>query len=431
MDNQLFQACQNKVKLNNISWDELAKLLNIPDTEKSSGGKILKDRYYRVLDTQNYLNNSEFYTGSLPRDEDEPEVKTSIEIKENGMQISNTILLMSIEESKDEEFVLNAHGYDPSHWSIVNVISNHWTMPRAKDAGVRTMMQSKITVKPKVDKGLSIKDVNSFFDSFKLKNLEKFISPIRQYSPVGLTLEIALADLHINNESLTFEQVRSRLQNVLEEVKRRTLGLQIEQIIVAQLGDIFHMDNYQRQTTSGTQVTSSGDYKTMFDSGIELMIWFLQELSGISKIELINIQGNHDKVSSYTLGKVLEAYFKDNKNIKLDVSHAVRKFREIGVNSVGWVHGDMPKAQIHDLFQKEAREVFGRTRYSELRIGHLHHEIAFEKSGVVVRYVPSITAPDEWHVENGYVGARQGTQCFLWNKETGLESIWFISCKPN
>src|SRR5690606_5468005 len=118
--------------------------------------------------------------------------------------------------------------------------------------------------------------------------------------------------------------IKSRLQNVLEEVKRRTLGLSIEEILVPQLGDIFHMDNYQRQTTSGTQVTSSGDYKNMFDEGIDLMIWFLQELSTISKIELINIQGNHDKISSYTLGKVLEAYFKENENIKLDVSHAVR-----------------------------------------------------------------------------------------------------------
>jgi hypothetical protein len=36
---------------------------------------------------------------------------------------------------------------------------------------------------------------------------------------------------------------------------------------------------------------------------------------------------------------------------------------------------------------------------------------------VIIRYLPSITIPDEWHRGSGYTGAKQATHCFLWDYE--------------
>lgn len=421
MNKDIFEACERKQSgKSNLSWQELADLFDIPS------GKILKDRYYRARKKKKYADNPSEYVPETEENE-VPEYKETVEIKEDGSQISQKLIWMFEEDSKSKEFVLNAHGYDPEEWELVNAISNMWHMQRPKDQGLRTLFQSKITVKPKSESGLKLSDIDDFFLNYHPK---KFSQPseIRQYKKGGLTLEAILADIHVANESLSFDGLKSRIQRVVSEIKRRTIGLQLEEIILAQLGDVFHFDNYQRQTTSGTQVTSTGTYPEMFDKGVELMIWVIDELSSITKVRMINIYGNHDKVTSYALAKTLDAYYRNNENVFIDTTHGVVKYIEIGVNSIALVHGDMPKSNIYDTFTKDdGREIFGRTKYSEIHVGHLHHEISIDKHGVITRWLPSITVPDQWHVANGYRGAKQGTQCFLWDSVNGQEAIWMIN----
>lgn len=419
----IYEACERKQKgESNLSWQELADLFDIPS------GKILKDRFYRAKNKNKYNENADGYVPE--KEEDDPTYKETVEIKNDGSQVSDKLLWMFEHESKSKEFVLNAHGYDPEQWDLVNAISNMWHGMRPKDMGLKTLFQSKITVKPKVESGLTLSAIDKYFEELVPQRLSKFSEP-RQYKLGSLVLEAILADIHVANESLPHEELIERVKHVVFEIKRRTLGLQLEEIILVQLGDVFHFDNYNRQTTSGTQVTSTGNYQQMFDKGVDLMIWVLDELSSITKVRMINIFGNHDKVTSYALAKTLEAYYKNNENIIVDTTHDVVKFLEIGINSVALVHGDMPKQNLYNVFttDENGRELFGRTKYSETHIGHLHHEISIDKNGVVSRWIPSITIPDEWHKANGYRGAKQGTQCFLWDKENGLESTWIINCK--
>ncbi len=288
------------------------------------------------------------------------------------------------------------------------------------------MMHTETKFIRKNANSISIEQIDEFFKNIPEINIPEFNAELRQYKSGGLVLEVDFADGHIGNESLTFEQVKTRIGYVIEEVKRRSKGLLLEKIVLAQMGDIFHMDTYKRTTTSGTQMTTGSDPKNMFDNGIELMVWMLKELSLITKVELVSIFGNHDKLSSYYLTKTLEAYFRNTDDILIDASHKVRKIREFGVTAVAFVHGDQPKNNIYDVFQNEGRKEFGNSIYSEIHVGHLHHEISLEKSGSIVRWVPSITTPDEYHIDNGYTGSKQGVQCFLWDLKTGLDSIWMI-----
>lgn len=426
MQSELYKACEIKIQLNNISWNELAKLYDIPS------GKILRDRFYRARDSKKYTSNPENIKDfvSEPHEtepnEEDPLYKNTTKINEDGTQFSDRLIMISENDSKNPKLLLELHGYDSDEWVLVNAISNFWNGMRPKDAGLVTLHQSKILVRPKLDSDITLDDINKFFNNLDETKIPNIKSEVRQYKSGGLILEIDFADGHIGNESLTFEQVKSRIVRVIEEVKRRSKGLLLEKIVLVQLGDIFHMDTYNRTTTSGTQMTYGTNPNTMFDNGIELMVWMIQQLSEITKVEVINIYGNHDKLTSFMLARVLEAYFKTDKNVEIDAKHDARKFRKFGVTSVGFVHGDLPKNNIYDIFQKEARKLFGETLYSELHIGHLHHDHSLEKSGVISRWLPSITTPDEYHLSNGYTGAKQGVQCFLWDLENGLESIWMI-----
>ena len=92
---------------------------------------------------------------------------------------------------------------------------------------------------------------------------------------------------------------------------------------------------------------------------------------------------------------------------------------------IGFTHGDSEKKnRIGKLMPIEAREAWGKTLYHEVHAAHFHSEQAVqEENGIIVRYVSSPTSTDNWHYENGYVGAVKKAQSFIWDKEYGLTDI--------
>lgn len=423
MDDIIYEECYKEYLDGTIRWDEKAKKFGYGSKEEIRG-RFRRKREKRgdpsVEEYRDKINSGEFN-----KDEEDFFYRETVETKEDGRIYSDRLIEIESLDLKNPEKLLKAHGFDPSEWVLVSSINNYWNGLRPKDRGKVTLYQSKILVRPKIQTDLTFSDIDKFFSEFTPASFSKF-SDLRQYKSGGLVLEFDLADAHVGNESLPFEDLKQRVVNLVYEIKDRCKGLLIEKIYLVQLGDIFHFDNYARQTTGGTQVTYGSGFHNMYTSGMELMIWVIEELLKISKVEVISIYGNHDKINSYTLAKTIEAYFRNNENVVVDTCPDDRKFRKIGVSSVAFVHGDMPKSNIHDTFQKEARKLFGETIYSEIHLGHLHHEISLEKSGVILRYLPSITVPDEWHKKNGYTGSKQGTHCFLWDLERGLTDIWMI-----
>ena len=77
--------------------------------------------------------------------------------------------------------------------------------------------------------------------------------------------------------------------------------------------------------------------------------------------------------------------------------------------------------------QVEAREAWGRTKYHEMHMGHLHSEQTKETNGIIFRNLSSFTGTDNWHHQNGYVGAVKKCQSFLWDKKKGLRTIFISS----
>jgi len=45
------------------------------------------------------------------------------------------------------------------------------------------------------------------------------------------------------------------------------------------------------------------------------------------------------------------------------------------------------------------------------------------KNGIVFRRISSITAPDAWHSEKGFLGATRQATAFVWDREQGLQMI--------
>jgi hypothetical protein len=109
--------------------------------------------------------------------------------------------------------------------------------------------------------------------------------------------------------------------------------------------------------------------------------------------------------------------------VNIDISPKTRKYVEYGKNLIGFAHGQEESKRIEQVMPVEASEAWGRTRYREFLLGHLHSEHLREIGGVKIRNVSSTTGTDSWHSRLGFVGSIKMSQCFIYHKEYGLLTI--------
>lgn len=118
----------------------------------------------------------------------------------------------------------------------------------------------------------------------------------------------------------------------------------------------------------------------------------------------------------------LWAYFHEDPNVLVDVDMHPRKYYEWGNSLIMYAHGDKEGKRADKVMQVEAREAWGRTKYHEAHLAHLHSEQAIkELGGLIIRNLPSVTGEDNWSHESGFVGAVRKCICFIWDKEKGLK----------
>jgi hypothetical protein len=274
----------------------------------------------------------------------------------------------------------------------------------------------------------SFEDVDRFFKNYSSEKKSTYTQP-KNFHANGKILEIDLADMHVGNASVYGEEmsIEDKCNLVIDKIIAKCKNVRLEKIILANLGDWLHYDTYKQTTTSGTNVTSYMDLYSIFDIGARMLINVIDKLVQIAPVEVIGIFGNHDRASSYFLTKAIEFYYRENDCVFVDSGHLPRKFRKFGNCLVMFAHGDLPKGNVPSLLQREARKEFGETKYAEIHCGHFHSQSVIEKDGVIIRYLPTLTSTDAWHYENGYTGALHATVSFLWDKENGLEEMWFTN----
>jgi len=350
------------------------------------------------------------------------EFDETVTMNSNGGYTSDKLIEMSEAEMKDDRFLLIAHGFDPDRWVLTYAKSNRWHGLRKDDLGRVVMYQSKITVRPKTIEDISLSDVQEMFS--KKKSIAEFAFKKVSHKASDEVLEIDVSDLHFGSDANNHPE--KRFEDAIADVINRVGDRKFDKIYVPVLADVFHYDNFQKQTTRGTPVTTDGlSAYDVYDLAIDSFVRVFAKLAEIAPVEALYIAGNHDRMSGYHLLKHLEGFFDGNKNLTFDCVHNSRKFRVIGNSLVGWMHGDVPKARATQWLQVEAREEWGKTKYSEIHSGNFHSQSGKEDGGTVLRYLPALTNIDQWHYDKAYVGSVRSMVSFVWHKELGLREIWY------
>lgn len=364
-----------------------------------------------------------------PAAEDKSFDKSSIRIHVDGSQSSDRLVMMSEEERKNPRRLLELHNYDPDTWVLVDAVDNLWHMKESwRIGGGRELLyQSKIRARPLGGNEFTFQDVESFFNHFEgVQSSGKYIP--KQFEKNSDILEICLSDMHIGKRGIYSDRhadIKKAFRYTVEDIIDRCQGRSFSKIYLTPLGDIFNFDTMHRTTTAGTPVESDGStLPEMVGDGTELFMWALDGLQQIAPVEFKHLPGNHDWMMSFMFAKMLEFYYKPNDFVTVDADPQPRKWTMFGKSLVGWAHGELSRANASTWLVTEARQDWGRARWAEIHSGHIHSQQTTEKNGVVLRYLPSMTATDEWHYNKGYVGATKATVSFVWDMTRGLKEIW-------
>jgi hypothetical protein len=303
-------------------------------------------------------------------------------------------------EPKDDIELAKLHKINLDKYKI----SNYWT--KQKPNGKFT---SSVFATLKQPKDYTPEDFAKFLENYQPKELIVNYSLDDDSSREEVDIEISIADFHLAKKTLEGETIQEKklqylttVHNLVEKVKN---SFTISTIVFPISNDFFHTDNYQNQTTQGTPQDVLVGYDNEYEEGFDLLVTAINYLRSVSEyVEVILVQGNHDRTKSFYLAHALEVFFKECEDVTFQREHSTTKSVVLGSTFIGYHHGNCKIDDLPLLFAtgKDSFD-FGAAKYREIHTGDKHHYMAKEVKGVRIQQMPSLSGTDRWHLDNNYV----------------------------
>lgn len=304
-------------------------------------------------------------------------------------------------EPKNDKQLASLHKIDLNNY----VITNYWSklLPNGK-------FTSSVFSKRKGPKDYNPEDFAKFLENYKPNNIT--ITPVdyskeKDYVDIEVSIsDYHLAKRHVDEDNNPVERAY-RYFNVAQSLIKKVASVyNINTIVFPISNDFFHTDNYHNQTTQGTPQDTILDYSSEYELGFSILVDTINLLRFYSSnVDVILVQGNHDRTKSFYLAHALEVYFKRELDVKFDREHSVVKGKTLGNTFIGWHHGNCKLEDLPLLFATHPKysQAFGNAKYREVHTGDKHHYMAKELKGVRIQQMPSLSGVDRWHLDNNFV----------------------------
>ena len=417
-----------KLRSEGKSWDEIIHLYKDHQMFAGLMNHQVRKKMYDMM------RDSGHHKGSFQTVNDEKQTSNGWK---NGQYTSDRLIEVCETEEITPDLILALHNLDVSRWDVVSYVNNRWHAQK-KGNKQMVMYQSKLVAKPAFNK-VTFADVESYFEGKEYPTAPQ--TSCYAYDPDGEVLEIDIADLHSGllawgretGEDYDVKIARERFMSVIDDAVARTEGRGFSKIILALLGDLLHVDNDHQTTTKGTFQQADGRIAKIFEMTLDMLVDAVRELSYLAPVDVVYTSGNHDGTSGWMLIKALQMVYRKDTNVSIDISPNPQKYRIIGRNLIGFVHGDMPVRNLSGWLQVNARKLTKSIDYLEVHSGHRHAQKATEhiqtedREGVVVRVMPTIASSSTWEHREGYSGSVSTSMCFVWSPTRGLREMWFCN----
>ena len=320
-------------------------------------------------------------------------------------------------EPKDDIELAILHKIDLNKY----IITNYWSklLPNGK-------FTSSVFSKRKGPKDYTAEDFVKFLENYKPNNIE--ISPIdhtkgKDYVDIEISIsDYHLAKRHVDDDNNPVERAYRYFNVAQSLIKKVTSVYNINTIVFPISNDFFHTDNYHNQTTNGTPQDIILDYSSEYELGFSILVDTINMLRFYSSyVDVVLVQGNHDRTKSFYLAHALEVYFKRETDVRFDREHSVVKGKTLGDTFIGWHHGNCKVEDLPLLFatHPEYSKAFGDAKYREVHTGDKHHYMAKEVKGVRIQQMPSLSGTDRWHLDNNYVHSVRAALVLVYDKHKG------------
>ena len=340
------------------------------------------------------------------REKDTPITEEVIEYVSSTRKVNNekgtleSTLVLDY-EPKDDIELASLHKINLDKY----VITNYWSkvLPSGK-------FTSSVFSKLKKPQDYTPEDFAKFLQEYKPQHSAvKFVDIHPDKKTVDV--EISLSDFHLAKKVIDGNndiEVRKAayMHTVQELIKNVRAVYNIDVVVLPISNDFFHTDNYHNQTTNGTPQDVIVDYAQEYEHGFDLLVQVIDFLKANSEeVQVILVQGNHDKTKSYYLAHALEVYYKSQTDIYFDRSTSTVKGITLGSTFIGYHHGNCKIEDLPLLFatHKNYSHEFGNAVYREVHTGDKHHYMAKEVKGVRIQQMPSLSGTDRWHADNNFV----------------------------
>jgi hypothetical protein len=289
---------------------------------------------------------------------------------------------------------------------------------------------------PKKAKGV-FDDIRDLIDDLRANALPR-LGVLNATLPFGggeRLLELSIPDVHIGKlawgeecgENYDSKIAVALYMEAVEDLLYKTASYSPDRILLVVGNDLINVDTGANQTTAGTPQSSDGRHLKMFRDARQLITAVIERLILVAPVDVMICPGNHDTFSVFALGEVLAAYFSKTPTVQIDNSPPLRKYYRFGRVLLGFTHGDKEKAgDLPLIMATEKPDLWAATDFREWHVGHLHQRRATnwvgvgENKGVTVRILPSLCAPEDWHVSKGYIGNIRSAEAYVWDEFDGL-----------
>jgi len=381
-----------------------------------------------------FMSAYENYASQENKEDSSDPKNNTYRYEENGN--SANVTTKTNKQIKTLEELIEVAQIDTNVWEVERWICNKWDIHgEFKDGeNIKTNWQVKAWLKKKVFEILSKGIKEDFIEDAKkyAPKYEKIIYPKKENSKN--LLEISIWDLHLGKlawgeevgEDYDSKIAKERFIKCLEGLLNMTKNFNYEKILFVIGNDFLNSDNRFNTTSNETFQDQDLRWQKIYRMGRELLVTAIDRLKKEALVDVISIPGNHDLEKSNSLADSIFCWYHNCKEVNVDNGPSLRKYYQYGRNLIGFCHGKDEKIlNLPLLMASEVPDLWAETKFREFHLGHIHHKKDIkwlsteEFNGVTVRFLRSLSGPEEWHYRMGFTKNIKAGEAFLWNFENG------------
>ena len=127
--------------------------------------------------------------------------------------------------------------------------------------------------------------------------------------------------------------------------------------------------------------------------------------------KIVNVAGNHDQDSASWLSLFMQAWFRNEPRVEVEMSPAQILFHQFGQNMICMTHGHTVKLQdLPQIMASLQPEMWGNSKYRVAWTGHMHHSqtmVGTENRGAIAERFGVLCPKDSYSASRAYVAQRE------------------------